>query len=330
MNYFSEIRESAVLVDVRSPSEYCHAHIPNAVNIPLFSDEERAIVGTTYKKSGREAAVKKALSITSPKFPDLFQQLIKITDEGKTVPTVYCARGGMRSEAMCFLLGLSGIKPHRLKGGYKKFRNEVLNCLRQEWRVKVLGGYTGSRKTEVLNEMMVKGHQVLDLEELAKHRGSSFGAIPQINQPSSEYFENLLALRLSELNLEKEIWVEDESRLIGKVFIPDAIYNRMRIAPVLFLNVDFETRSQYLFDVYGKLPKDYLIEGVRKIERRLGGAKAKEAIQAISGGELMKAVEITLKYYDKAYEFGLSKREQNTITKINNDQKFKDFINQYN
>lgn len=331
MNYFQELKNYKLLIDVRSPAEFAHAHIPNAVNVPLFSNEERAEVGTAYKRTGRDSAVKKGLSLIGERFGDIYQEIIKTTKDSREDTAIYCARGGMRSEAICFLMGLSGIRPNRIKGGYKRFRNEVLKIIKQDWNIKVLGGYTGSGKTEVLKKLKEQGHYVLDLEGLANHRGSSYGAIPDKPQPSSEFFENMLSLELSEffnsgiLNAKdfdssKPIWVEDESRLIGKVIIPDPFFKKMREAEVVFLNVPFETRAKDLLELYGNLPKEYLIESTRKIEKRLGGAQTKEAISAIEAGDLYKAVEISLRYYDKAYDYGILKREKSKITRIEYDK----------
>lgn len=188
------------LIDVRSPSEYAHAHIPGAVSIPLFSDEERKIIGTAYKQQGREVAVNEGLDFFSKRLKQIQPEALKLfhkSEENENpVFYIHCWRGGMRSGAVAWLLSLYGYKVVVLKGGYKSFRNWVLAQFEKEYSFKILGGFTGSGKTEVLNELAQLGEKTIDLEMLAHHKGSAFGSLGMPAQPSEEMFENKLAVSL--------------------------------------------------------------------------------------------------------------------------------------
>jgi tRNA 2-selenouridine synthase len=174
-------------IDVRSEKEYGHGHIPGAVNLPLFSDEERVVIGTIYKNSGREASVLKGLEIAGPKLAGFVKKLHKITDQKDIL--VHCWRGGMRSESMAWLFGQAGYKAHVLEGGYKAYRRFIREELSRPLTYIILGGLTGSGKTELLHMLGRAGEQILDLEKLACHKGSVFGGLGQPGQPANEQFE---------------------------------------------------------------------------------------------------------------------------------------------
>ena len=207
---FLQYAHQQLVIDVRSPAEYQHAHMPGAVNIPLFDNEERKIVGTIYKQKSREDAIKIGLDLFGPKMRRIVEEVEsllqnKTTEENdaekqeqidrKSV-AIYCWRGGMRSGAVAWLLSLYGYKIYLLDGGYKAFRNWVLGQFEKEYSLKVLGGFTGSGKTEILKELKEKGQNVIDLEKLAHHKGSAFGRLGEEAQPTSEMFENTLAIEL--------------------------------------------------------------------------------------------------------------------------------------
>ena len=196
------------LFDVRSPCEYAHAHIPGAINLPLFSDEERKIIGTLYKQEGSEQAIERGLEFVGPKLADFVKKAKKLPSP----ITVYCARGGMRSEAMQRLFSFAGIPSRRLEGGYKTYRQQVLATFQKPWKLLVISGLTGCGKTEFIRN---SGKPAIDLEELARHRGSAFGWLGA--QPSTEHFENLLAEKLNQCDPDLPILVENESRLSAPV-----------------------------------------------------------------------------------------------------------------
>jgi tRNA 2-selenouridine synthase len=333
-----------VLLDVRSPGEYKHAHIPSAISLPLFSDEERKIVGTEYKQKSREDAIKIGLDFFGPKMKKMVEEVEAITNSvnqpdiqnSKSEIFVYCWRGGMRSAAIAWLLDLYGFKVYTLAGGYKTFRNYVLQTFEQPFQFKILGGYTGSGKTEVLNELEKKGEPVIDLEKIASHKGSAFGSFKMPPQPKQEMFENLLAVELmkkSIINGERSmehsntvavrspIWLEDEAQRIGDLNLPSALWENMRESPVVFLEIPFEERLNHIVEEYGECEKEKLIDSTKRISQRLGGLDAKNTIEFLEKGEIKEAFRILLNYYDKRYSKGLHNREKISalLTKIQCD-----------
>ena len=306
------------VIDVRSPGEFVKGHIPDAKNIDLFTDEERAIVGTAYKKVSKERAIEIGYEFVNPKLNDFITKSIAIAPEKEAV--VHCWRGGMRSNAFADHLIENGFKKvYVVEKGYKAFRNYVLQYFEQPFNLKVLGGYTGSGKTEILHSLEKKGQQVVDLEGLANHRGSAFGGIDLPPQPTTEQFENNLFLKLRSLNPNTPIWVEDESSLIGQVLIPNAFYLKMRDMPVYFLDVPLHARIAHLVDTYASLSQDKLADSINRITKRLGNDNAKFALEELEKKNYYKVVEITLLYYDKYYLKGLQKREVSTILEFKID-----------
>ena len=308
---------SSIIIDVRSPAEYEHAHIPGALNLPLFDNDERAMIGTTYKKQSREAAIKAGLPLFGNKMLPMIETVeswmaAAQKENHLTKPTLYvhCWRGGMRSAAVAWLLDLYGYKVIQLTGGYKAYRNWVLEQFTIAYPLKVLGGYTGSGKTEILHALQEKNYSVIDLEGLAHHKGSAFGAIGQLAQPSQEMFENILAKKLWEVNKNKKpIWIEDESQRIGTVLIPTPLFHLMRNSTCYFMTIPFEQRLLFILEGYGKFDQQSLIEATERIQKRLGGLETKNAVEHIMQGELKEAFSILLKYYDKWYE----KNAQNQV-----------------
>jgi tRNA 2-selenouridine synthase len=311
LDQFLERSKSVPVIDVRAPKEYRQGHIPSAFSLPLFNDEERAIVGTTYTRTGREEALLKGLGIVGPKLPEMARLAKEYAKSGELL--VHCWRGGMRSEAMAWLFHFSGIKTSVLEGGYRSYRHYIREALLKGPPIVILGGMTGSGKTEILRHLSSLGEQVLDLEGLANHKGSAFGSLGQADQPTTEQFENDLASKWLALDPQKPVWIEDESRNIGKVIIPDAFFLHMMAAPLVFIDIPFEIRVKRLSEEYGNFPAGDLVELIRKIGRRMGGDQANAAIKAMEQGNVTKAVSIVLHYYDKSYKYGLSKREKSNI-----------------
>ena len=302
------------VLDVRSPGEYKHAFFPGAYSLPLFTDEERKIVGTTYKQQSREAAIKTGLDFFAVKMKVMIEEVETLNN--KTV-IIHCWRGGMRSSAVGWLLDMYGFKVYTLVGGYKAYRNWVLKQFEKEYNFKILGGYTGSGKTIVLHELQKSGKQVIDLERLANHKGSAFGALGEVTQPSQEMFENLLASKLfseeispaGDGGLERELWLEDESQRIGKCMIPNNIWEQMRRSPIFFLDIPFEERLNYLVNGYGNFDKENLVNSILRIQKRLGGLETQNAINYLQENNVKECFHILLKYYDKLYAKGLQNRE---------------------
>lgn len=322
---FINLSNQLPVLDARSPGEYNHAHIPGAYSFPLFSDEERKIVGTAYKQKSREEAIKIGLDFFGVKMRKMVESAENILSEhnkGENNRTVliHCWRGGMRSTAIAWLLDLYGFKVHTLAGGYKSFRNWVLEQFNIKYNFKILGGYTGSGKTPLLQELVNKNIAVIDLEKLANHKGSAFGAIGEQPQPGQEMFENKLAVELSNKSKNiSPIWMEDESQRIGGMMIPKSIWEQMRISPVYFLEIPFEERLQYLVTTYGSYKNDELVNAIMRIQKRLGGLETKNAINYILENNKLESFRILLQYYDKLYTKGLNNRPQVTeqLIKIN-------------
>jgi tRNA 2-selenouridine synthase len=209
----------------------------------------------------------------------------------------------MRSGAVAWLLDLYGFKVLQLIGGYKAYRNWALLQFEKAYPLKVLGGYTGSGKTEILLELKRRNKTVIDLEGLAHHKGSSFGALGQETQPSQEMFENKLAHALSSIEfIEEGIWIEDESQRIGLVMIPLSFFTLLRNSVCYFIEIPFEERLNFITTGYGKFDKDSLMSATLRIQKRLGGLETKNAINHIIEGNIKDAFHILLKYYDKWYE----------------------------
>jgi tRNA 2-selenouridine synthase len=303
------------IIDVRTPLEFQKGHIPGAINIPLFSDDERSSVGTIYKRSGRIEALLKGLEYAGPRMRSTLEQGIEAAGKGSKL-ALYCWRGGMRSESMAWLFNQGGIETYRLEGGYKAYRNYILEEFKQPRKVVVLGGLTGSGKTEILKELKKMGEQVVDLEGVANHKGSAFGAIGQPGQPSTEHFANMLFNDLVTTDRTRRLFLEDESHNIGSVFMPDEIYNLIRSSTVVAIMTDSATRMPRLLEEYGKFDPELLIESLNKISKRLGSELASEAIAAVRSGDIGRAVEIVLVYYDKYYRYGLSRRDPSTVVII--------------
>lgn len=302
-----------LLLDVRSPSEYHHAHIPGAVNLPLFTDEERAIVGTAYKQQSREKAVKIGLDFFGPKMKEMVEIVEGILMRKYNLSEIqphqhklylYCWRGGMRSAGVAWLLDLYGFEVYTLKGGYKAFRNFILNQFeREDYKIHLLGGYTGSGKTQRLHEMALQGESIIDLEGIASHKGSAFGNLGMPDQPSQEMFENLLGLQLFELSQHKQsIWMEDESQRLGHVNIPNALWKKMLSAPVHFIEKSFDERLEKIVIEYGQHDIRRLIDATLRIQKKLGGLNTKNTIQNLEQGNIKEAFRILLNYYDKQYD----------------------------
>lgn len=315
-----------VVLDVRSPAEYSHAHMPGALSFPLFTDEERKQVGTEYKQVSREQAIKTGLDFFGPKMRKMVEEaeaLLEKHHEGRPVKTlyIYCWRGGMRSAAVAWLLDLYGFKVYTLAGGYKTYRNHVLASFNKPYSFRILGGFTGSGKTETLHQLQQAGEPVIDLEGIAAHKGSAFGSYRMPPQPGQEMFENLLSLALEKTSAragDKEIWLEDESQRIGDLNLPNALWDRMRTSPVYFMEIPFEERLMHLVEEYRECDREKLVDSTLRISKRLGPVETRTTVQHLEKDNRVEAFRILLQYYDKRYLKGLHNRDSISalLTKI--------------
>jgi tRNA 2-selenouridine synthase len=311
---FLKLAEQHPILDVRTPAEYEAGHIPGAHNLPLFDNEERVVIGTLYKREGKQPAILKGLELVGPKLKSLVEDAGKISKEG--VFLMHCWRGGMRSGSVAWLLETYGYKVYTLRGGYKAWRRFALEKFDEERKIIVLGGRTGAGKTLILQALEQKGEQVLDLEKIAHHKGSSFGGLGEMKQPPQEHFENVIAYEFLSLDPSKPVWIEDESRTVGNKVLPLGLWTQMRSAQVVYVDLPFAERAKYLTESYGKHNKEELKAAITRIRKRLGGQHEQRALQAIDNDELQVACEITLAYYDNAYDHGLSQREASTIKRV--------------
>jgi tRNA 2-selenouridine synthase len=293
----------AVCLDVRAPGEYAAGHLPGASSFPLFSDAERALVGTAYKQESPQKALELGLLYVGPKMSGFVREAHQLA-AGKPI-LMYCWRGGQRSGAMAWLLAQAGIEVRVLEGGYKAWRQYAHQVFEQTWNIRVVGGYTGSGKTETLQHLQQLGAQVLDLEALARHKGSAFGGMVDDPQPSNEHFINLLAMRLLELDPQQPLWIEDESRMIGSINLPAAFFSQMEAAPCYLLEVSVQRRIKRLLAEYGRAKSEVLQQNFKRIGKKIGGQQVNEALQALADGDLATAASIALRYYDKAYALDL-------------------------
>ena len=297
---------SGPILDVRSPGEYTQGHLPQAVSLPLFSDQERAQVGTCYKRQGKETAIELGLELVGPKMAGLVRQAKTLAPDRQV--RVHCWRGGMRSGSVGWLLETSGLDVTLLAGGYKAFRQWVRATLATPRPMIVVGGMTGTGKTDILYALKDLGEQVLDLEGLANHRGSSYGALMLPPQPSTEQFENLIAEQWIRFEPQRPVWVEAESRRVGTCCVPVEIVTQMEAAPTLEVMRSEAERLEILVDVYGQAQTDELVAATERLQKRLGGLRTQQAIEHIKTGELAAATAIILTYYDRTYRHDLVRR----------------------
>lgn len=309
-----DLRAKIPVIDVRTPEEYKQGHIPEAINLPIFNHEERAKVGITYKHNGREKAILVGFDIVGPKWRGFIEQALKIAPNKEII--VHCWRGGMRSNAMAWALDFYGFKVHILNKGYKTFRSWVLNSFQSSLQLTVLGGMTGTHKTEMLHELKNRGRQMIDLEGLTNHEGSAFGTLGFKEQPTQEQFENNLALLINSLNPSINTWIEDESRTIGKRVVPEHLWQQMQQQQVIEIQMNKARRFDFLLQKYGSLEKDFLEDALQHISKRLGPLKTQEALQALTENRMEDFISITMTYYDKAYHRCLDNKKDAKIIQL--------------
>ena len=313
VDLISFLKAPGSVIDVRSPGEYTQGRVPLAHNLPLFSNAERAEVGTAYKRVGRKEAVLKGMEYAAPKFSFLVEETERILSikgpQGKAAK-IHCWRGGMRSNGIAMLLEMAGIETMILQGGYKAFRRWVLQFLQSPLKLRVLGGMTGCGKTAILHSLKAQGAQILDLEGLAGHRGSSFGMLGLPPQQTNEQFENEIAITLNHLDISKPIWIEDESRLIGTCKVPDSIFLAMGSSPLYIIERSLEERIANLQKIYWNLPQNELIAATKRLNKKLGSLRTKEILQAIESNDLSSATLQLLEYYDISYRHQIQKHQK--------------------
>ncbi len=305
---FLALRHTLPVVDVRSEGEFQQGHIQGAINIPLLNNEERVIVGTTYKRKGQPEAIREGFRLVGPRLVDIIKQAEKVA-AGKEI-IVHCWRGGMRSSNFCQFVGMAKIKSQSVKGGYKAYRQFALEYFKKPLQIILIGGCTGSGKSEVLRALAAEGEQILDLEDLAHHKGSAFGSLMQPPQPTTEQFHNNLFEKILELDLSKRIWVEDESITIGGVYLPPDFWNQMKSSPLLQMEVSKEVRIQRLVNEYGPANREEFLEAMGRIVKKLGGQHYNAAKEKLMQNDMASVIDILLTYYDKTYLASMAQKKE--------------------
>jgi len=300
------------LIDVRSPGEYYKGHMPNSINIPLFDNDERSIIGTIYKKEGRKKAVIEGLKFFEKKMELLLDNLFRNIDSYKNISEnnnkelyirIYCSRGGMRSRSIGWLLEKFKINLVTLNGGYKIYRRWVLDSFSKKLNIVIIGGKTGTGKTRLLSVLDKYKYQTIDLEGFACHRGSTFGGLGMKEQPTNEQFENKIAEKLNTFKISNNIFVEAESANIGKCKIPHEFFNQMKYSRRIEILRSESNRLDELIDTYSVFKKEELQESVLRIKKRLGPQRTKIALDSINNERWDLVCKSVLDYYDKCYEY---------------------------
>lgn len=302
---FLKLRTQLPIVDVRSQGEFGEGHIPTAINIPILNNEERVDVGTTYKQKGQKEAIRVGFRLVGPRLSDIIDHAGETGDE----LLVHCWRGGMRSGNFCQFVSMAGIKTHQLIGGYKAYRAKAITSFSLPLNLMIIGGCTGSGKSDILRALKSKGEQVIDLEHLASHKGSVFGGLMMYPQPTTEQFQNLLFEEILSLDLTKRIWVEDESLAVGNIFLPEGLWRNMISSPMVEINVTREIRIHRLAAEYGAADPMEFLKAMMKLTKKLGGQHFNAAKIKLEQGDFPAVIEILLTYYDKAYLSGLTKNK---------------------
>jgi tRNA 2-selenouridine synthase len=315
LDNFWTLREQLPLVDARSEGEFAQSHIPGAINIPILNNAERIQVGTLYKQAGPEKATLKGFELVGPRFHLIQREALRNFPNKKVM--LYCWRGGMRSQILSWLLTQVGFEVYRLAGGYKTYRTFTFNEVRKPYPLLVLGGKTGAAKTLLLQKLKERGEQVVDLEGLANHKGSSFGAIGLPGQPTVEQFENLLAEQLRKIQPDRAIWVENESRRIGRIILPDPFFLQMTQSPRIEIEKTDTERIAHIAREYAGLDQVELSDAVLRLQKRLGGDRTKQAVEAIQANQPEIWIPILLQYYDKTYSYDLARHEVSKTIHLN-------------
>lgn len=355
---FLRLRDAGLpLLDVRSPAEYRTAHMAGAHNLPLFSDAERAQVGAAYARQGQEAASLLALRLVGGRLADMVESARRLCPprpltpdaaaalaacpaaSAGTIPAMpetpsapcrhvllHCWRGGLRSRSVGWLLESCGFTVHLLRGGYRAFRTHVRKELARPRPVLVLGGMTGCGKTDILHALAARGEQIIDLEGLAHHRGSAFGAVALSGgQPGNEAFENSLFEQWRTLDPRRPVWLEDESRRIGHVTLCEEFFRHIDTSPLLVVDLPLPLRIRRLVAIYGSAapgspPAPDIVEALcaalRKLHRRLGSEACARCCELVREGRLDEAVGRVLHYYDKCYGHQQARRSGRLLGRL--------------
>jgi tRNA 2-selenouridine synthase len=303
----TRLHEFNTVVDARSPSEFADDHLPGAISAPVLDDAQRARVGTVNAEQGAFEAKRLGAALVSRNIGDLIEHLFATRDRHWR-PLVYCWRGGNRSGSLATVLARIGWRTTVLEGGYKAFRRRViddLEALPAGLRFVVVGGRTGSAKSRLLERLAARGEQVLDLETLACHRGSVLGGLPGTAQPSQKRFETLLWDRLRDADPARPLFVESESRKVGRVQVPEALIHAIRASEVAVVQADVDVRARFLLAEYEHFRQDVpgLLALLDCLAPLHGAARVADWKALVSGDRWLELVErLLLEHYDPSYD----------------------------
>ena len=309
------------IIDVRSPLEFAEDHIVGAINCPVLSDLERQKVGTIYKKESSFKAKIIGSSLTAKNIAFHIENNF-MEKKGSWQPLIYCWRGGQRSKAFSIVLSEVGWRTNQLKGGYKEYRNQVINFLDNigpKLKITLISGKTGSAKTKILKSIENEGGQILDLEGLANHKGSLLGKIPDLIQPSQKFFESLIFNKIQKLNLKDKIYIEAESSKIGNIHIPKSIWKKMIKSPRIEISANVELRAKFLVSDY-----DYMCNNptlinpiIKGLKNRLSKKIFDEWTNLIDRKKWFDLTKSFLEnHYDPSYSSNTIKNDRKVIKKI--------------
>mgnify|MGYP001191049551 FL=1 len=309
------------IIDVRSPLEFAEDHIVGAINCPVLSDLERQKVGTIYKKESSFKAKIIGSSLTAKNIAFHIENKF-MEKKGSWQPLIYCWRGGQRSKAFSIVLSEVGWRTNQLKGGYKEYRNQVINFLDNigpKLKITLISGKTGSAKTKILKSIENEGGQILDLEGLANHKGSLLGKIPDLIQPSQKFFESLIFNKIQNLNLKDKIYIEAESSKIGNIHIPKSIWKKMIKSPRIEISANVELRAKFLVSDY-----DYMCNNptlinpiIKGLKNRLSKKLFDEWTNLIDRKKWFDLTKSFLEnHYDPSYSSNTIKNDRKVIKKI--------------
>jgi len=311
-------QEEIIFIDTRSPKEFEEDNIPGSINIPIFSNEERKIIGTLYKNNQIEA-YKEGFAVYNKKISTFLDQFEKF-DKSKQI-IVYCWRGGMRSKTIADLVETRGFQTLQLEGGYKKFRELIRENLKEykpPFELIVIQGMAGSGKTDLIKQL----EPSIDLEGLAQHRSSLFGALG-LKPTSQKMFESRLWYKLQELKNEKTVFIEGEAKKVGDVFVPTKLFEAMEKAKTILIETSIEKRVQIIIRDYFSHEEDEKIKKIiNKLKEHLSGKVADELCEFVDKKEYEPVAKTLLvDYYDKQYGHALE--EMKYYKNINGDNQNK-------
>ena len=300
-----------ILIDVRSPKEFKEEPIPGAINIPSLLDDERAEVGTAYVRVSKEKAKEIGIEKISKRLPVIFKEINELSKQYDKL-VFYCARGGMRSTTLEVLFNSLGYKTFKLQGGYKAYRQFILNTIEErnkDIKYIVIHGRTGEGKTKILEKLQERGYSVLNLEKMADHKGSFFGALCEERKQSQKRFDGEIFDAVIK-NEKKYFLVESESKRIGDIYVPECIYDSIISGLHIFVSTTMENRVKIIMEDYSNASIESLEECLLKVARYISKERYKRYHSMLMEGKIAELSEVLMKeYYDPLYDIGIGKHQ---------------------